>query len=221
MATVTDSAVRPNSGTQAFTLQINKATTTTSVASNANPSVFQQMVTFAVTVVPQYGCVPTGTVTLFDGGIPIASNLPLSGGSATFSTSALSVDMHSITATYSGDANFNTSTSPIGPQIVNKAITATALSSVLPSPGSVGQPITISYTLGVVTPGVGSPIAPSGTITVLASDNSSCVAAAAIGAGMCTLSPTPQVAGNVTFTITYSGDTNFVTSGSSGNYDVN
>jgi hypothetical protein len=37
---------------------------------------------------------------------------------------------------------------------------------------------------------------------------------------MCTLSPAPKTAGNVTFTVTYSGDTNFVGSGANGNYTV-
>jgi hypothetical protein len=217
-ASVTDS--KSNSGSQAFTLQVNKATTTTGVTSNANPSVFQQTVTFTVTVVPQYSCVPSGTVTLTDGVSPIASNLPLTGGTATFTTSALSVGVHSITASYAGDANFNSSNSGVWSQTVNKASTATSLSSVMPSPMFVGQPITVSYTFGVVSPGAGTPIAPLGNITILASDGSSCTGSAAPSGGMCTLLPVPTAAGNVTFTISYPGDTNFVASGFNGSYTV-
>ncbi len=44
-----------------------------------------------------------------DGGSPIASNLALSSGMATFTTSTLSVGIHSITASYGGDGNFNSS----------------------------------------------------------------------------------------------------------------
>jgi hypothetical protein len=219
-ATVTDSASPSNSGSQAFSLQINKANTTTSVASNANPSVFQQLVTFTVTVAPQYSCTPTGTVTLLDGGSPIAANLPLSGGIAQFTTSALSVGIHSITATYSGDSNFNSSNSGVFSQTVNPAVTQIGFNSVLPSPEFVGQPITISYTFSVQAPGAGSPIPPSGNITVLASDGSSCMTAAVQGGGMCTLSPAPTAAGNITYTITYPGDGNFVMSGANGNYTV-
>lgn len=216
-ATVTDSKL--NSGSQAFTLQINKANTTTSVLSNANPSVFQQMVTFTVTVAPQYSCTPTGTVTLSDGGSPIASNLPLTGGIATFTTSALSVGPHSITASYSGDANFNSSNSGVWSQTVNPAQTQIVVNSVSPSPAFVGQPITVSYTFAVVAPGAGSPNPPSGNITVSAGDGS-CMAAAVQGAGMCTLSPTPTAAGTYTLTINYPGDGNFVASGFNGNYTV-
>ena len=178
------------------------------------------MVTFTVTVVPQYSCTPTGTVTLLDGGSPIASTLPLSGGIATFTTSALSVGVHSITASYSGDANFNASNSGVYSQTVNQASTQIAFNSVSPATAFVGQPITISYTFSVVAPGAGSPIPPSGNITVAAGDGSSCMAAAVQGGGMCTLSPAPTTAGTVTFTITYSGDSNFVGSGFNGNYTV-
>jgi len=219
MATVTETTPKPNSGMQGFTLQVNKANTTTGVTSNANPSVFQQMVTFTVTVAPQYSCTPTGTVTLFDGGNQIGGPLSLTGGTATFpSVSNLSVGVHSITASYSGDANFNSSHSGVWSQTVNKASTTTSLNSVSPSPAFVGQPITVSYTFAVLAPGAGSPIPPSGSITVLASDGSSCVAV--VGAGMCTLSPPPKTAGNVTFTINYPGDGNFVASGANGNYNV-
>jgi large repetitive protein len=215
-AKVTDK--NSNYGTQALMLQIQQANTTTGVVSNANPSVFQQMVTFTVTVAPQYSCTPTGTVTLLDGVSAIASNLPLTGGIATFTTSALSVGVHSITASYSGDANFNSSNSVVWSQTVNKASTMISINSVSPSPVFVGQPITVSYTFSVVAPGAGSPTPPSGNITVLASDKSSCVAV--VGTGMCTLSPAPTTAGNVTFAVAYSGDANFIASGANGNYTV-
>ena len=223
-ASVTDA--KSNTGTQAFTLQINKANTTTGVVSSSNPSVFQQPVTFTVTVTPQGSCgPPTGTVTLLDGGVPIASKWLslLSGGMATFMTSALWVGNHNITASYSGDLNFNSSNGALSPaptQVVNKASTAISVSSVLPSTAFVNQPITVSYTFGVVAPGAGSPIAPSGNISVAASDGSSCVAAPSLVGGICTLSPAPTAAGNVTLTISYSGDGNFVASGANGNYTV-
>ena len=221
-ASVTDSATPNNTGSQALTLQVNKGTSTTGVTSTVQTSAFQQSVTFTVTVAsqPQSTCVPTGTVTLLDAGVPIASNLPISGGTATFMTSALSVGNHSITATYNDDANFNGSNSGVYSQTVNKASTQIAFNSVLPSPVFVGQPTTVSYTFSVVAPGTGSPIPPTGNISVLASDGSGCTVAAFQGAGMCTLSPAPTKAGPVTFTITYPGDGNFVTSGFNGNYTV-
>jgi hypothetical protein len=44
-------------------------------------------------------------VTFFDGATPLG-NRPLSGGGATFTASSLAVGPHSITAAYSGDADF-------------------------------------------------------------------------------------------------------------------
>ena len=209
-ASVIDS--NSNTGMQALTLQVDKGSTTTGVMSNANPSVFQQMVTFSVTVAsaPASSCTPTGTVTLLDGGVPIASNLQLSGGTATFATSALSVGPHSITVSYSGDTNFNPSNNNSTPwsQTVNRAQTEIVVNSVSPSTIFVGQPITVSYTFSVVAPGVGSPIAPTGSITVTASDGSACSPQPATS-GMCQLSPAPTTAGINMFTVTYSGDGNF------------
>ena len=221
MATVMDSATPKNSGSQGFTLQINKATTTTGVSSDANPSVFQQPVTFTVTVTPQYGCVPTGTVILSDGATQIGTK-SLSGGSAAFTFATLPVGIHSFTASYGGDANFNASDNNSTPlsQTVNKAVTQIAFNSVLPSPVFVGQPTTVSYTFSVQAPGAGTPIPPSGNITVTASDGSSCMAPAVLGAGMCTLSAAPTAAGNVMYAIAYAGDGNFVASGDNGNYNV-
>ena len=49
---------------------------------------------------------PGGTVTFADGATRLAT-VPLDGsGTATFTTSRISLGSHSITATYSGDADF-------------------------------------------------------------------------------------------------------------------
>ena len=61
---------------------------------------------------------PSGTVTFKDGATVLGTGA-LSGGHATFSTSALAVGSHSITAVYAADANFNGSTSAALAQKVN------------------------------------------------------------------------------------------------------
>ncbi|HEX6803582.1 MAG TPA: Ig-like domain repeat protein [Terriglobales bacterium] len=221
-ATVLDSANPQNSGSRGFNLQVSKATTTTGVASRANPSVFQQAVTFTVTVTPQSGCTPTGTVTLYDGVNAIGSSA-LTNGAATFVfsvASSLSVGVHNISASYAGDSSFTGSSSGVLQQIVNKASTSLSFSSIAPSTVFVGQPVTVSYAFGVVLPGLGSPVAPTGTVNIVASDGSQCVGLPTLGGGSCTLSPIPAAAGNLTFTINYSGDGNFIASGANGNYDV-
>ncbi len=85
--------------------------TTTTVASSASTSVAGQAVTFTATVVPQgTGGLPTGTVIFMDGNTALDTE-SLSGGVASFTTSSLGVGSHPITAIYSGDANYVTSTS--------------------------------------------------------------------------------------------------------------
>jgi hypothetical protein len=63
-----------------------------------------------------------------DGAAPIGTGA-LSGGQASFTTSALAVGSHTITASYGGDGNFNESTGSLtgNPQVV-KAETSTAVS---------------------------------------------------------------------------------------------
>jgi hypothetical protein len=224
-ASVIDSATpNANIGSQPFKLQVDKATTTTSVVSDANPSVFQQPVTFTVTVAPQYGCTPTGTVTLKDGANVVGSQ-SLTNGTATFSfsgASSLSVGVHNITASYGGDGNFNSSNgalTPLATQTVNPAQTQIVINQVSPSTAFVNQPITVTYAFSVLAPGAGTPVAPSGNISVTSTDGSMCLPQTPTS-GVCTLSPVPSAAGNYTLTLSYPGDHNFVMSGANLNYTV-
>src|SRR6185369_3114548 len=81
------------------------ATTTTTLASSANPSQYGQSVQFSTTVNTTGSNTPTGNVTFSEGSTVLASS-PLNGsGQASFNTSTLSVGSHSITAAYPGDNN--------------------------------------------------------------------------------------------------------------------
>jgi hypothetical protein len=100
---------------------ITPETTTTSLVSSANPSVFGSSVTFTATVAPSAA---TGTVQFYADGVTLGS-VPLSGGTASVSTAALTIGTHVITATYSGSLNFAGSTGTLMPdQVVNAACTA-------------------------------------------------------------------------------------------------
>ena len=114
--TVTDTSYG-TPGTASTTLTISKAASTTTIGSSQNPSVYGQSVTFTATVSAVGSGTPTGTVTFYDGATPLGSGT-LSGGTAAYSTSALALGSHSITAVYSGDTNFNTSTSTALNQVV-------------------------------------------------------------------------------------------------------
>ena len=88
---------------------VNKATTTTALASNNNPSKPGQPVTFTATVAPSTA---TGTVQFWDGSTSLGT-VGLSSGQASFTPPSLTAGKHSITAVYSGDGNFTSSTSAV------------------------------------------------------------------------------------------------------------
>jgi hypothetical protein len=107
------------------------------VISSANPSNLGQSVTFTASVTSATGT-PTGTVTFKDGGSAISgcSNAALSAGQATCITSSLSAGNHTITADYSGDTNFLSSTGTLlGGQVV---LTAISLDDVSVTEGDTG-----------------------------------------------------------------------------------
>ena len=117
---------------------VNKANSITALASSVNPSAYGQAVTFTATVsasAPGSGT-PTGTVQFRIDGSNFGTPVTLSGGSATSSSiSSLSVGSHTVTADYSGDANFATSTGALsGGQTVNKASQTTTV--ITPAPAS-------------------------------------------------------------------------------------
>jgi hypothetical protein len=104
-----------------MTLISGKTATTTALSSNRNPSSSGQSVTFTATVTPSGA---TGTVTFKDGTTDLGTG-SLSGGTAVFSTSTLSIGNHSITAVYSGDSGYSGSTSSVLTQTVRANVNIT------------------------------------------------------------------------------------------------
>jgi Bacterial Ig-like domain (group 3)/Beta-propeller repeat len=91
---------------------VNKASTTTTLASSRNPSNFGQSVTFTASVTPQFSGTVKGTVTFYDGATALKT-MALSGGVAKFTTSTLTSGAHSIMATYNGSASFDGSSASL------------------------------------------------------------------------------------------------------------
>ena len=91
---------------------VSEDTTTTAVVATPTPTVFGQTatVTATVSVVAPGAGTPTGSVTFLDGATALAT-VPLTGGSASASTSALAPGIHTISVQYSGDADDTPSTS--------------------------------------------------------------------------------------------------------------
>jgi hypothetical protein len=96
--------------------------TVLSLASSLPTSVIGQTVRFGAKIVGAGG-IPiapnTETISFFDNGVLLATVFLNTSGVAYFSTSSLTLGTHVITATYSGDANFNPAIRKLS-QIVTK-----------------------------------------------------------------------------------------------------
>jgi hypothetical protein len=190
---------------------VSQSNSTTTLTSSVNPSVFGQSVTFTATVAAGAAGsgTPTGTVTFKDGTTTLGTGTLNSSGVATFNTSSLSVGTHStITAVYSGDANFTTSTSTAVSQVVNQASTTTTVASTL-NPSTSGASVTFTATVAANSPGTGTP---AGTVTFMDGTTALGSGPVTLSGGVATLPIATLTAGTHLITAVYSGDTNFATS---------
>ena len=205
-----------------LTETVNKAPTSATVASSANPSVFGQKVTFSATVCPSPPSSnpnqpPSGSVTFtadgattpFDTETISAASAPAGCESATsIAVGSLSVATHPISVSYLGDANFLASSGSLaGGQVVNKAPTSTTLSSV-PNPSFFGDGVTLTATVTVPPPGAG---VPTGVVTF--TDGTTVVGTSPLSpSGQATLITAGLQVGTHALVATYSGDGNFLSS---------
>jgi len=181
--------------------------TTTTLASNPDPSGFGQSVTFTVTVVTGSGTGNlTGTVSIADtfGGstTTLASGLVLNASDvATFSTSTLAVGLHSIVATYAGDTmHFTSSSAPALIQTVLEG-TSTGLTSTA-NPSAVGQSVTFTATESV---SGGGGVTPDGTVSFM--DGTTLLTTQAINTGGVAMYATSTLTAGVhQITAVYNGD---------------
>ncbi len=90
--------------------------TTTSLTTSPDPSALGKSVTMTAQVSP---AAALGSVTFFDGSTTLGTST-VNSGTATFVVTALSLGSHSLTAAYSGSADYVASTSPVVKQLVVK-----------------------------------------------------------------------------------------------------
>jgi len=98
---------------------VSKVATTTALSSSPNPSTYGQAVTFSAVVTSSSGAPPDGETVTFKEGTTVLGTGALSGGSASFTTSALPAGTNAIKAVYGGDTEFAASTSNVVKQVVN------------------------------------------------------------------------------------------------------
>ena len=192
--------------------------TTTTLTSSANSSASGQPVTFLATVTPSGAGTPTGTVTFYDG----ATNLGLANVSTTGSVTtasltiaSLTVGTHTITATYSGDGIFMSSSGTLaGGQTVTNTGSHTTSTQVSTSNNSVqlGRPVT--FTVSVI-PVYYYYILPAGTVQFQVDGINFAAPVAVSGSGtisIATFTTSSLPAGPHRITALYNGDSNYATS---------
>lgn len=191
---------------------VNKAKTSTTLTSSANPSVWGQPVTFTAAVAalaPGAGD-PTGIITFSDGSTVLATVAvgPDTDEQASFTTSALAVAAHAVSASYSGDGDFLASSDALTQTVLRAQTSTTVLSSANPSQS--GQAVRFTATVSPVAPGAGLPTG-TVTFTVNGAQIGSPVVldgtASATSSAFSSLTP-----GTYTINAIYSGDNHFVTS---------
>ena len=123
------------------------------ISSNANPVFMSNAVTFTAAI-PLFASTPTGTVTFYDGEAQIGT-APMSGGSATFTTTALSNHVHSISAVYSGDSSYGPASSgALSETVIDFTIAPSGSGKAsVPATGSASYPIVITPVGGSILPG--------------------------------------------------------------------
>ncbi|MDB5355893.1 MAG: hypothetical protein JWN24_2346 [Phycisphaerales bacterium] len=97
------------------------AATTTALSSSSPAAIAGQAVTWKATIASGVGGSPTGTVKFFDGTTLLAT-VNVTSGSASFTSSALSVGSHNMIAVYSGDPSFAASTSVVVTQVITASL---------------------------------------------------------------------------------------------------
>ncbi len=193
---------------------VNISTTATTVKSSPNPSVFGQLVTFTSTTTSSGG-VPAGAVTFTEGATTWASNVTVDGsGHASFSTTALGVASHTITATFTGATGWGNSSGNSAPQVVNKAASTTIITT-SGSPTFVNQPVAFTAKISSTY----API-PDGELITF-KDGATTLSSVSSSGGTAVYTTSTLKAGTHTITASYPGDASFKTSSGSVKQIVN
>ncbi|MGA7496851.1 MAG: Ig-like domain-containing protein, partial [Isosphaeraceae bacterium] len=165
--------------------------------------------TASIGVVAPGAGTPTGTVAFKEGSTTLDTITLGASGTVSFTTtSALAMGSNSITAVYSGDPNFATSSSSTT-ETVNQAGTTANLSA-SPSSTKAGQPVTLTANIAVVAPGAGTP---TGSVQFFAGTTS--LGTAKLSGNTAILTTTTLPVGTDSLTAQYLGDPNFTGSMSS------
>ena len=183
-------------------LYYQSSTSLSLTSSDSASAVYGETLTFTAKVTPSAA---TGTVTFTDTttGNVLASNVAVSGGVATMTTSSLAVGSHNISAVYTPVSDSYIGSNASLTQAIAMSGTSTLLKSSL-NPSSFGS--TVTFTATVSPSGLGSG-APTGTVSFY--DGGSFLITEPMTAGVATYSTSTLSAATHNITAVYSDDSNF------------
>ena len=191
-----DANFQPANGTLSQT--VNSATTSTTVKSSLNPSVYNQPLTFVATVTP---ATATGSVT-FTAGTATIGVVALGGGSASITVPALSAGTQTVSAVYGGSSTFQASSGSVSQAVTLSPTTVTIASSL--NPASINQSVAFTATVAGQYAGT-----PTGSITFF-KNGAALGSPVPVSAGSAKLTTSFATAGTLPISASYSGDPNFL-----------
>lgn len=183
-----------------LTETITKAATSVVLTSSPYASRYGQPVAFYAAVKSATSGTPTGTVTFKDGSTMMGTGT-LNLGHAKFTTSKLTVGTHSLTAVYTGSANFTGSTSPVLTFVTSKAATSTTVVSSL-NPSTHGAAVTFTATVKSSTTGT-----PTGSATF--KDGTVIMGTVTLSSGKAAFTTSTLTTGSHSITATYNGSPDY------------
>ena len=197
------------STSSAVSFTVTTTSSTTSISASATNEGYGNSLALTATVGSSAGSTPTGTATFTDGTTTLGTVALNSTGVATYSITLPAAGTHSYAAAYSGDSDFNASSSTAQTVIISK---------VSASPTLTASPTTAVYgvaeTLTIAVTPISGGAEPTGTVTF--SDNSTTPsttlgATTVSTAGTATLSTIELGIGTHSLTASYGGDSNYAT----------
>jgi streptogramin lyase len=197
----------------AVTETVNPAAATIALGASSDPSIAGELVTFTATVtaaLPGIGT-PTGTVTFRNGDVVLGTAVIAAGGMASITTRLTAPGSHAITADYSGDGQFGSSSQTVTEQVSVPARKATSM-SLVGFPHRARRKHRVEFTATVL--GTAATDTPTGTVTFTVG-KSVASQVPLDGNGRATWTDRFASRGRFTIRASFSGDGNFAPSAQS------
>jgi hypothetical protein len=186
-------------GLSTVAVLLQRATTSTSLTSSLNPSIYGQKVKWTAAVTSSGSITPTGRVNLTWDGHSIGSAMLNASGVATLTRSNLNADPYPLKAVYVGDANNLGSTSAIVNQVVTETTSAAKITST-PNPSTLGQAVTFMATITSPT------VIPTGPVTFMV--GTKVLGTAQLSSGKAKFTTSTLSVGSTKVTAIYYGNSN-------------